>query len=81
VNLILRWLTAFAQFWYDFVIGDDWILAATVAAALVATWLLHSAGLAAWWLFPLYLHGPLAAADVVALVRSRASAVPAGRRT
>ncbi|KQV75161.1 hypothetical protein ASC61_09180 [Aeromicrobium sp. Root344] len=34
-----------------------------------------------WWLFPLYLHGALAAADVVALVRSRASAVPAGRRT
>ena len=34
-----------------------------------------------WWLFPLYLHGALAAADVVALVRSRASAVPAARRT
>ena len=26
-----------------------------------------------WWLFPLYLHGALAAADVVALVRSRAT--------
>jgi hypothetical protein len=25
-----------------------------------------------WWLFPLYLHGALVAADIVALVRSRA---------
>jgi hypothetical protein len=24
-----------------------------------------------WWLFPLYLHGALVAADVVAFVRSR----------
>lgn len=35
-----------------------------------------------WWLFPLYLHGALVAADIVALVRSTASrSVPAGRRT
>ena len=26
-----------------------------------------------WWLFPLYLHGALVAADIVALVRSQAS--------
>jgi hypothetical protein len=29
-------LKAFARFWYDFVIGDDWKIAATVAAVLLA---------------------------------------------
>ena len=27
----------FAAFWYDFVVGDDWLLAAGVVAALVVT--------------------------------------------
>jgi hypothetical protein len=52
VNVILRGLNAFGRFWYGFIIGDDWSLAATVAAALAATWLLHTAGVAAWWLPP-----------------------------
>ena len=35
-----------------------------------------------WWLFPLYLHGALVAADIVALVRSRvARSAPSARRT
>jgi hypothetical protein len=29
-------LKAFARFWYDFVIGDDWKIAASVAAVLLA---------------------------------------------
>jgi hypothetical protein len=49
----VRGLVAFAKFWYGFIIGDDWTVAAAVAAALVVTWLLHTAGLAAWWLPPL----------------------------
>jgi hypothetical protein len=52
VTVILRWLTGFGRFWYSFVIGDDWTVAATVAAALAVTWLLHTAALAAWWLTP-----------------------------
>src|SRR5690348_9836303 len=49
----LRGLVAFGKFWYGFVIGDDWTVAAAVAAALVVTRLLHTAGVAAWWLPPL----------------------------
>jgi hypothetical protein len=41
------------EFWYGFIIGDDWTVAAAVAAALVVTWLLHTAGVTAWWLPPL----------------------------
>src|SRR5713226_41776 len=52
-TLSLRGLVAFGKFWYGFIIGDDWAVAAAVAAALVVTWLLHTAGVAAWWLPPL----------------------------
>ncbi len=32
----MRWLVAFGRFWYDFVIGDDWRIAAGVVAVLAA---------------------------------------------
>jgi hypothetical protein len=52
-TVILGWLKGFARFWYHFIIGDDWTVAATIAIALVVTWLLHTAGVDAWWLPPL----------------------------
>ena len=65
MTLIARWLAAFGRFWYDFIIGDDWTVAATVAVSLIATWLLHHAGVIAWWLVP------LAAAAVVGVSLGR----------
>jgi UPF0716 family protein affecting phage T7 exclusion len=53
LNRFLGWLRAFGRFWYGFIIGDDWTVAAVVVAALLGTWLLHVAGFAAWWLVPL----------------------------
>jgi hypothetical protein len=53
MTVLLGWLRGFGRFWYGFIIGDDWTIAATVAVALVVTWLLHQAGVAAWWLLPL----------------------------
>jgi hypothetical protein len=52
VTLVLGWLKGFGRFWYGFVIGDDWTVAATVAVALVVTWLLQTAEVPAWWLTP-----------------------------
>jgi hypothetical protein len=46
-------LTAFGRFWWEFVIGDDWLAALLVAAAIGATAILAAAGVAAWWLLPL----------------------------
>jgi hypothetical protein len=46
-------LKGFALFWYDFVIGDDWRIAAAVVVALVVTGLLAHAHTSAWWLLPL----------------------------
>jgi hypothetical protein len=35
----VTFLKRFAMFWYEFVIGDDWVMAAGVVIALLATWL------------------------------------------
>lgn len=45
-------LKAFGLFWYDFVIGDDWRVAAGVAAAFALTYLLSATHLSSWWLLP-----------------------------
>ena len=66
-TVILAWLQGFGRFWNRFIIGDDWTVAATAVAALVVTWLLHTAGVAAWWL------PPLAAVTVVGTNLRRAS--------
>jgi hypothetical protein len=47
-----RWLRGFARFWIDFLVGDDWLVAAGVGVALLATWGLVAAGVSAWWLLP-----------------------------
>ncbi|HEY5294730.1 MAG TPA: hypothetical protein VIJ70_04560 [Gaiellaceae bacterium] len=44
---------AFGLFWWEFVVGDDWVSAAGVAAAIVATAVVAAAHIAAWWLLPL----------------------------
>jgi hypothetical protein len=48
-------IRAFGAFWYDFVIGDDWVVAAGVVVGLLGTWGLHEARVAAWWLLPALL--------------------------
>jgi hypothetical protein len=51
--IVLTWAAAFGRFWYDFVIGDDWTIAALLAVGLLATFGLSRAGVSAWWLMPL----------------------------
>jgi hypothetical protein len=43
---------AFAAFWWDFLVGDDWRLTAGVLLALGSTALLCRTGLPVWWLLP-----------------------------
>jgi hypothetical protein len=45
---------------WEFVVGDDWRIAAGVVVALAVTALLASAGVAAWWVMPLAVLGLLA---------------------
>ena len=50
---IIAWPVAFARFWYHFIIGDDWTVAAAIAVGLVLTAILNAANITAWWLIPL----------------------------
>jgi hypothetical protein len=45
-------IAAFGRFLWDFVVGDDWRIAAGVAIALAVTALVAGAGITAWWLVP-----------------------------
>jgi hypothetical protein len=57
----MKQLKSFGAFWYDFIIGDDWHVAALVAAGLALTALLvHVAHVNAWWLLPLVALAALA---------------------
>jgi hypothetical protein len=41
------------RFWWEFVVGDDWLVAAVVGLGIAATAALAAASVAAWWLLPL----------------------------
>jgi hypothetical protein len=64
-------LRAFGAFWWDFIVGDDWRIAAGVVAAFVVTAVLAHNDIAAWWVTPLAALGMLAAslAQVVRTAR------------
>jgi hypothetical protein len=47
-----RRLAAFGRFWWEFVVGDDWRVAAGIAIAIGATAALADQGVAAWWVLP-----------------------------
>jgi hypothetical protein len=67
----MRYLRAFGRFWYDFIVGDDWRVAAGLAVALAATWALVRAGLNPWWLMPLAVGGLLWMSLALATRRTR----------
>ena len=45
-------LKAFGAFWYDFVIGDDWTVAAGIVLALIITGVVATTATPAWWIVP-----------------------------
>jgi hypothetical protein len=54
-------LKSFGAFWYDFIIGDDWHVAAMVVAGLgLAAILAHVARVSAWWVLPAFVLAALA---------------------
>jgi hypothetical protein len=48
----LSWIVGFGRFWYHFIIGDDWTVAAAVAVALILSAVLNVNHIVAWWLVP-----------------------------
>ena len=48
----MSYLRSFGRFWWNFVVGDDWLVAAGVAVAIAVTALLSNDDVDAWWLLP-----------------------------
>jgi hypothetical protein len=53
MKLIWSSVVAFGRFWYRFIVGDDWTVAAAVALGLMVTALLNASAVPAWWLIPI----------------------------
>jgi len=49
---MIRRISSFGRFWWEFVVGDDWIVSVQIAAAIAATAGVAAAGISAWWLLP-----------------------------
>jgi hypothetical protein len=60
VTRIGGWVRSFGAFWWDFIVGDDWVVAAGVIVALAVTALIAHHGISAWWLLPVAVVGLLA---------------------
>jgi hypothetical protein len=48
----VRLVRGFGRFWWDFVVGDDWLAALLVAVAIGATAAIAHSHVTAWWLMP-----------------------------
>ena len=53
MNRLITAARGFGAFWWDFIVGDDWRIAAGIIAALVITTAVaHNTDVPAWWLLP-----------------------------
>ena len=60
MNLMNR-IKAFGAFWYDFIVGDDWHVAALIVIGLAVTAVLaHAAKVNAWYVLPVIAFAALA---------------------
>ena len=56
----MKALVRFGRFWYDFIVGDEWVIAVVVVLAVGVTALATRLGWNAWPLLPLAAVGTLA---------------------
>jgi hypothetical protein len=52
MSRIVHGLKIFGAFWRDFIVGEDWRIAAGVVVAMAFTALLAHNDVAAWWVLP-----------------------------
>ena len=55
----MKYIIAFAAFWIDFIVGDDWRIAVAVVVGLTVTAALVRMGIPAWWILPVGIAGYL----------------------
>ena len=56
----MRWISQFGRFWYDFIVGDDWTIAAAVIVIVGITSAIAHAGYTAWPIMPVGVSATLA---------------------
>ncbi len=69
----MRRIRAFALFWWDFIVGDDYRIALGVVVLFGALAALSHAGSGWWWLAPVGVLGSLTASVLQAAHRERQS--------
>ena len=52
MSRVVHGLKSFGAFWWDFIVGDDWRIAAGVVVAMALTALLAHNDVTAWWVLP-----------------------------
>lgn len=67
----MRHVRAFALFWWDFIVGDDYRIALGVVLLFGLLFGLSHAGWALWWAAPLGVLGLLSASVLEAARRAR----------
>lgn len=58
---VVSGLRSFALFWWDFIVGDDWRIAAGIILALAGTAAIATTSVPVWWLVPIAVAALLAA--------------------
>jgi hypothetical protein len=48
----MKWISQFARFWYDFIVGDDWTIAVAVIAFVSITAAVAHSNRVAWPILP-----------------------------
>jgi hypothetical protein len=48
----VKYVRNFGRFWWDFVVGDDWLVALLVVIAIGVTAAVAHSHVSAWWLMP-----------------------------
>ena len=54
LSLIGRGVKSFVWFWWDFIVGEDALIALLVIVGLAVVYALHHAGTTAWWALPIF---------------------------
>ena len=67
----MRFVSGFLRFWWDFIVGDDWRIAAGVTVVLAAGAVVEAMGLGGAWLAPTLAVGFAAVFTVTLIVAAR----------
>ena len=67
----MKRVAAFGRFWWDFVVGDDWRIAAATIVGIGLAALLARNDIAAWWVLPAVVLGVLTLPFAAVLRRPR----------